>query len=152
MNEAIGPLREALEEMRFNVAAHCEALEDEAHADLEKDQTEHASGYYRGQKFAAKSIRRAFGDYYRTALAKLTQPVDPDIEAVAKWLHDEGDFDEAWSHRTWPEHPDDTGQREGGFVKIVPSDVQAKFRDVARRLLARFPNAAASLRNQELGS
>lgn len=62
------------------------------------------------------------------------------VEAVAQFLHDEGGFDEAW-HATWPEHPDDTGQREGGFVRIVPSDVQAKFRDVARRLCARYPTA-----------
>lgn len=57
------------------------------------------------------------------------------VEQVAQWLHDEGGFDEAWQ-ATWPEHPDDTGQRDGGYVRIVSSDVQAKFRDVARRLLA----------------
>jgi len=56
------------------------------------------------------------------------------VEATAQWLHDEGGFDEAWQ-ATWPEHADDTGQRDGAFVKMVPSDVQAKFRDVARRLL-----------------
>ncbi len=56
-------------------------------------------------------------------------------EAIAQFLHDEGGFDEAWTDSTWPEHPGDTGQRDGGFVKIVPSDVQAKFRDVARHLL-----------------
>ncbi len=55
------------------------------------------------------------------------------VERIAQFLHDEGGFDEAW-RATWPEHPDDTGQREGGFVRIVPSDVQAKFRDIARRL------------------
>lgn len=60
------------------------------------------------------------------------------VEQVAQFLHDEGGFDDAWNCRTWPEHPDDTGQRDGGFVKIVPSDVQAKFRDVARRLVAGF--------------
>lgn len=55
------------------------------------------------------------------------------VEAVAQWLHDEGGFGDSFSGRTWPEHPDDTGQREGGWVKLVPSDVQAKFRDVGRR-------------------
>jgi ribosomal protein S27AE len=40
-------------------------------------------------------------------------------EQLAQFLHDEGGFDEAWGDRTWPEHPGDTGQREGGFVKIV---------------------------------
>lgn len=57
------------------------------------------------------------------------------IEELAQFLHDEGGFGDSYPDRTWPEHPDDTGQREGGFVKIVPSDVQAKFRDVARRWL-----------------
>lgn len=68
---------------------------------------------------------------------------DETVERVAQFLHDEGGFDEAWSESaTWPEHPDDTGQREGGYVRIVPSDVQAKFRDVARRLCLQFPKAA----------
>lgn len=58
------------------------------------------------------------------------------IEALAQFLHDEGGFGDAWPDRTWPEHPADTGQREGGWVKIVPTDVQAKFRDVARRWLS----------------
>ena len=60
------------------------------------------------------------------------------VEEVAQFLHDEGGFDEAWQ-ATWPEHPDDTGQREGGFVRIVPTDVQAKFRDVSRRLCVMLP-------------
>ncbi|MFG1246748.1 hypothetical protein [Xanthobacter flavus] len=58
-----------------------------------------------------------------------------EIEDLAKWLHDEGGFDEAASGGTWPENPDDDGRREGGYVKLVPSYLQAKFRDVARRLL-----------------
>lgn len=66
------------------------------------------------------------------------------VETVAQWLHDEGGFDDSFPGRTWPEHPDDTGQREGGWVKIVPSDVQAKFRDVARRLLTLPATAALS--------
>ncbi|MEC3912363.1 hypothetical protein U5A82_18350 [Sphingobium sp. CR2-8] len=63
------------------------------------------------------------------------------IERAAQWLHDEGGFGDAWSNYTWPEHRDDTGQRDGGFVKIVPSDVQAKFREVATRMLRVFPAA-----------
>lgn len=59
-------------------------------------------------------------------------------EQIAQFLHDEGGFDDAWSNHTWPEHPDDTGQRDGGFVKIVPKDVQAKFREVAGRLVRGF--------------
>lgn len=57
------------------------------------------------------------------------------VDDIAKWLHDEGGFAESWAGRTWPEHAEDTGQREGGWVKIVPLDTQARFRDVARRLL-----------------
>src|SRR3546814_302838 len=69
------------------------------------------------------------------------------VERVVQFLHDEGGFDEAWSESaSWPEHPDDTGQREGGYVRIVPSDVQAKFRDVAQRLCLQFPKAAATIK------
>jgi uncharacterized protein YjiS (DUF1127 family) len=70
------------------------------------------------------------------------------VERVAQFLHDEGGFSESYTCCTWPEHPNDTGQREGGFVKIVPSDAQAHFRDVARRLAtlahraARWPGEA----------
>src|SRR3546814_15723617 len=60
------------------------------------------------------------------------------IEQVAQFLHDEGGFDEAWTNHTWPEHSEDTGRRDGGFVKIVPADVQAKFRDIARSLVTGF--------------
>src|SRR3546814_3767036 len=60
------------------------------------------------------------------------------IEQVAQFLHDEGGFDEAWTNHTWPEHSEDTGRRDGVFVKIVPADVQAKFRDIARRLVTGF--------------
>lgn len=75
------------------------------------------------------------------ALANLA-PTDAEaIERAAQWLHDEGGFGDAWFNYTWPEHPDDTGQRDGGWVRIVPSDVQAKFREVARRMLKRFPAA-----------
>jgi hypothetical protein len=70
------------------------------------------------------------------------------VERVAQFLHDEGGFDEAWL-ATWPEHPGDTGQRDGGFVRIVPSDVQAKFRDVARRLVRGFPALQAADRTAQ---
>ena len=72
-----------------------------------------------------------------TAARARSAPSDQEkltAEEIAQFLHDEGGFDEAWSQHTWPEHADDTGQRDGGWVKIVPSDVQAKFRDVATRL------------------
>lgn len=82
-------------------------------------------------------------------LATLTAPPTSDageaaVEAVAQWLHDEGGFADACPTRTWPEHPDDTGRREGGFVRLVPKDVQAQFRDVARRLLTQSAAAALS--------
>jgi len=63
-----------------------------------------------------------------------------EIEKLAQFLHDEGGFGDAMTGRTWPEHDGDTGQRGDGWVKIVPSDVVAKFRDVARRWL--LPRAA----------
>lgn len=68
------------------------------------------------------------------------------VEAIAQFLHDEGGFDDADTDRTWPEHDGDTGQREGGFVKIVPSDILAKFRDVARRLSTMLPTTPAAIR------
>jgi hypothetical protein len=71
-----------------------------------------------------------------------------EIEQVAQWLHDEGGFDEAWQ-ATWPEHAGDTGQRDGGHVRLVPSDVLAKFRDVATRLVSRFPGVTAFARPTE---
>lgn len=64
--------------------------------------------------------------------------VTQEIEALAQFLHDEGGFGDAWDNHTWPEHRDDTGQRDGGWVKIVPSDVQAQFREVATRLHRSF--------------
>ena len=72
---------------------------------------------------------------YRTALSP--SPSGDVVEALAQFLHDEGGFDEAWI-ATWPAHPNDTGQRGGGYVKLVPIDVQAKFRDVAKRLAGQF--------------
>jgi hypothetical protein len=74
-------------------------------------------------------------DFIAALATPATNAPVADVEWVAQFLHDEGGFGDAWTGHTWPEHPDDTGQREGGFVKIVPSDVQALFRDAARRLL-----------------
>lgn len=64
------------------------------------------------------------------------------IETIAQFLHDEGGFGDAYPDHSWPEHPDDTGQREGGWVKLVPIDAQAQFRDVARRLATMLPAPA----------
>lgn len=59
-------------------------------------------------------------------------------ERIAQWLHDETGHPDSFPNRTWPEHANDTGQRGGGFVKIVPSDAQAHFREIARRLVKGF--------------
>lgn len=56
------------------------------------------------------------------------------VESVARWLHDEMNDAEACFEGTWPEHPGDTGQSESAFIKVVPGDVQARFRERARRL------------------
>lgn len=57
------------------------------------------------------------------------------VERLAQWLHDEVDYpDPDFPNYSWPDHPDDTGQRGDGWLKIVPKDVQEQFRDIARRL------------------
>lgn len=77
--------------------------------------------------------------------SQAAQPAEADgVERLAQYLHDEGGFDNAWPDYTWPEHEGDTGQRDGGWVRIVPSDVQAHFRDVARRWLRRSAALAAT--------
>lgn len=63
------------------------------------------------------------------------------VEAIAQWLHDETGHPEAYPSHTWPETERDDGQREGGFLKIVPLHGQEYFRDIARRLVARFDSA-----------
>ena len=87
---------------------------------------------------ALRAIGRAFANEQASAQAI---PAD-EVEKLAQFLHDEGGFGDAITGCTWPEHLDDTGRRENGWVKIVPSDVQAHFRDVARRWLA-TPKASA---------
>lgn len=59
-------------------------------------------------------------------------------ECIAQWLHDETAHPEAYPNHTWPETERDDGQREGGFVKIVPLHGQEYFRDIARRLVRQF--------------
>lgn len=60
------------------------------------------------------------------------------VEEIAKWLHDETEHPDSYPDHTWPETDRDGGRREGGWVKIVPQHAQAYFRDIARRLVARF--------------
>lgn len=66
---------------------------------------------------------------------------------VAKWLHELEWPDPSFHDFHWPEHPDDTGQRAGGWLHIVPSDTREQFLEIARLFLARFAalNAALSL-------
>jgi Lar family restriction alleviation protein len=70
------------------------------------------------------------------------------VEEIAKWLHDETAHPDSYPEHTWPETDRDDGQREGGFVKIVPLHAQANFREIARRLVARF----ALLQTESKGS
>ncbi len=60
------------------------------------------------------------------------------VEQIAQWLHDETAHPDSYPNHTWPESERDDGQRAGGFVKIVPLHSQEYFRDIARRLVARF--------------
>jgi hypothetical protein len=83
---------------------------------------------------ALAALRRGMELATREAVGMSEAEIEAWIERIAQFLHDEGGFSDSYTCRTWPEHPNDTGQRDGGFVKIVPSYVQAHFRDVARRL------------------
>lgn len=64
------------------------------------------------------------------------------VEEIAQWLHDEGGFGDSYPDLAWPDHPDDDGRRDGGYVRLVPKHAQAHFRDVARRFVGRFVLAA----------
>jgi hypothetical protein len=79
-------------------------------------------------------------DRLRSGGAAQRQPEtsDEEVERIAKWLHDETAHPESYPNHTWPETERDDGQREGGFVKIVPQHGQAYFRDIARRLLTQI--------------
>jgi hypothetical protein len=65
--------------------------------------------------------------------------IDDTVEQLARWLHDETGHPDSYPDHTWPETERDDGRREGGWVKIVPQHAQAYFRDIARRMVARFP-------------
>lgn len=67
-----------------------------------------------------------------------------DVEALAEFLCSEFDFDlnpVVGAH--WPEHPNDDGYRDGGYVKLQPTDVQAHARDNAKRILTFLGQRAA---------
>ena len=49
------------------------------------------------------------------------------VEDLAQHIHDEV-HGHPW---TWPEHDDDTGKREGGYVRLTPSDVRSECREQA---------------------
>jgi len=67
------------------------------------------------------------------------------VERLAQWLHDEVEYpDPNFPHHHWPEHPDDTGQRQGGWLKIIPKDTQEQFRDIARRLATFMDRTSAA--------
>lgn len=79
------PAREEVsgEELRAavrTIIARCEALEDEAHDELAKDQTADVHGFWRGQKHTAKSIRRELHDLTRAAMNPKPAEADGDFE------------------------------------------------------------------------
>ena len=77
------------------VWGHCEALEDEAYAKLEKpDMTDHERGFWRGQKKTAKDIRRS------TEMPRATQTTPPeDVGALIAAAHGLS-FGEDWNNGT----------------------------------------------------
>jgi len=101
-------------------------------------------GFVRGRFFGEQNVRDG-GKCARAALLFGPNKPPNEVERLAQFLHDEGGFGDAMTDRTWPEHDGDTGQRGEGWVKIVPSDVAAHFRDVARRWLlsSTVPQASA---------
>jgi hypothetical protein len=84
-------------------------------------------------------VRALYARPERTEPQASAVSAQPDqIEDIAKWLHEETNHPDSYPDHTWPETDRDDGQREGGFVKIVPKHSQAYFRDIARRLVARY--------------
>lgn len=70
--EALRARCEALEGATQTILARCEAMEDESVDELAKEQSQHAAGYWRGQKSTAKCIRRELHDLTRAALSHRT--------------------------------------------------------------------------------
>lgn len=70
-------------------------------------------------------------------LTRATNPDRPSVEELAAYLCDQFDEDFNPCHGYhWPEHKDDDGYRgSGGYVKLQPSDVQARAREGAQRIL-----------------
>lgn len=59
------------------------------------------------------------------------------VDELAAFLCDEFDFNLDPVHgASWPEHENDDGKREGGYIRLQPSDVQAYARENAKRILA----------------
>lgn len=65
--------RDAMRGAIRTIMARCEALEDEACDGLTDASTEHAQGWWRGQKSTAKSIRRELHDLTLRALAATSE-------------------------------------------------------------------------------
>ncbi|MHC2353787.1 hypothetical protein ACVMB3_003296 [Sinorhizobium meliloti] len=76
----------------------------------------------------------------------------PGVEELAAHLCDQFDEDFNPCHGYhWPEHKDDDGYRgSGGYVKLQPSDVQARAREGAERIL-RFLRLSPSPQSREAG-
>ncbi|GEM_PF-2979665 len=118
---APSPRAQALEEARR------QAIEDVLGA-----LTAHELYQYRPKAF------QGFIDYARNELS--SQPVAgrcKTVDELAAYLCDEFDFDlNPVRGASWPEHENDEGKRDGGYVRLQPSDVQAYARENAKRILA----------------
>ena len=82
---------------------------------------------------------RAAAEAFLSALT--TEPAAPEgrqeaVEELAAFLCSEFDFDlDPVTGASWPEHEKDDGYRGNGYVRLQPSDVQARARENATRIL-----------------
>jgi hypothetical protein len=88
--EVVETLRSAVR----RIIARCEAIEDVSNEQLSKDQTEAASGFLRGERHLAKSIRRELHDLTRAAA--VPEPVDTDGDEADKLIKSLGEGDECF--------------------------------------------------------
>lgn len=108
----------------------CDECDRAALGAQERANAEHRKGLSDSEKYLSGNRERV-----ENAIPAPAADAAELVERLAQWLHDEVDYpDPHFPNYHWPEHPDDTGQREGGWLHIIPKDTQAQFRDIARRL------------------
>ncbi|MCM0751993.1 hypothetical protein DEA98_14065 [Brucella pseudogrignonensis] len=97
------------------------------------DRTRSITKYLAAQKVALLDAAAAIRALSSKPVAGRCKTVDE----LAAYLCDEFDFDlNPVRGASWPEHENDEGKRDGGYVRLQPSDVQAYARENAKRILA----------------